>query len=84
MSVVVVYGFRLISCPASRRRFGWLVCSPAGGDNEREHAGAAVTVSRPAAAYLRAFSRCHCHTHIYALARMHKLSFSSQSHWTAA
>uniref|UniRef100_A0A0E0F5N3 Uncharacterized protein n=1 Tax=Oryza meridionalis TaxID=40149 RepID=A0A0E0F5N3_9ORYZ len=38
--------FRLISCPASRRRFGiWLICSPAGGDNEREHAGAAVTTT---------------------------------------
>ncbi|KAL5204916.1 hypothetical protein ABZP36_009787, partial [Zizania latifolia] len=47
-------------------------CQPAGrakdlasgGDNEREHAGAVVTDSRPAAAYLRAPSRCHCHMYI--------------------
>ncbi|PUZ44794.1 hypothetical protein GQ55_8G152300 [Panicum hallii var. hallii] len=33
-----------------------------GGDNEREHAGAAVTEMWPVAAYLRAPSRCHCPT----------------------
>ncbi|KAG2557635.1 hypothetical protein PVAP13_8NG213616 [Panicum virgatum] len=59
----MVVGGDFFSFQASHLQAVGLVLT--GGDNEREHAGAAVTEMWLVAAYLRAPSRCHClHYHV--------------------